>query len=67
VIATVDLVDPASSRATAFSVRDGWFVPLRPIGWKDERDTAQVLGEVEPGREARGDDPLPVPDWMAIR
>lgn len=56
----VDLVDPKSSGVEAFVVRDGWFVPLRPIGWTHEDDKSQAVGEVW-GRPARPNDPLPVP------
>jgi hypothetical protein len=35
-------------------------VPLRPLGWKNEADTSQVIGETY-GREATGSDPMPVP------
>jgi hypothetical protein len=56
----VDLVDPESSGATAFTARDGLFVPLRPIGWRHEADESRVVGEVF-GRQARGDDPMPMP------
>ena len=56
----VDLVDPKSSGVEAFVVRDGWFVPLRPIGWRHEDDKSRAVGEVW-GRAARPNDPLPVP------
>jgi hypothetical protein len=62
----VDLVDPKSSGAEAFVVRDGWFVPLRRPDWKHEGDSSQMIGETF-GREARGDDPMPVPPGMEIR
>ena len=30
----VDLVDVKQTGAEAFVIRDGWLVPLRPVGWK---------------------------------
>jgi hypothetical protein len=55
----VDLVDPKASGAEAFVVRDGWFVPLRPIGWTHKDDKTEKQGEVF-GRKATGRDPLPI-------
>ena len=59
ITAHTDLTDPASTGAVAFTVRNGWFVALRPLGWKNENDTSQVIGETY-GREATGTDPMPV-------
>ena len=42
----VDLVDPKSSGAEAFVVRDSLFVPLRPVGWRNEADE-RAKSEVE--------------------
>jgi hypothetical protein len=60
VTSLVDLVDTKSSGAEAFVIRDEWFVPLRPLGWKHERDESVAVGEVY-GREARPKDPMPMP------
>jgi len=49
----VDLVDVKSTGATAFTVRDSLLVPLRPLGWKNERDESHYAGEIV-GREAVG-------------
>ena len=65
IVTAVDLHDTKASGAEAFVVRDGWFVPLRPPGWRHEGDTSQLQGEVY-GREARPDDPMPVPADMRI-
>lgn len=67
VVTHVDLLDPASSGVQAFVVRDGWFVALRPLGWKDERDTSQVIGEAYVGRVAEPADAVPVPAGLEIR
>jgi hypothetical protein len=40
----VDLVDPKTSGAVAFCVRDSLLVPLRPVGWKNERDESRYAG-----------------------
>ena len=56
----VDLVDPQATGVEAFVVRDGWFVPLRPLGWRHKDDKSERVGEVF-GRKATGQDPLPVP------
>jgi hypothetical protein len=58
VTTAVDLIDPKASGVEAFVVRDGWFVPLRPLGWRHADDKSSRLGEVG-GREARGNDPMP--------
>ena len=36
----VDLVDVKQTGAEAFVIRDGWLVPLRPVGWKTPRTRA---------------------------
>jgi hypothetical protein len=41
----VDLTDPASSRATAFVIRDGLLVPLKPAGTRPEEKTT-VIGDM---------------------
>ena len=56
----VDLVDPKESGVVAFCVRDGWLVPLRPLGWKHQADESHYAGEFY-GREATGQEPMPVP------
>lgn len=60
VTAFVDLVDPKESGVVAFCVRDGWLVPLRPLGWKHQADESLYAG-VFYGREAMGQEPMPVP------
>ena len=59
VTAFVDLINPQASGVEAFVVRDGWFVPLRPLGWKHKEDKSERLGEVG-GRPAGPRDPLPM-------
>ena len=54
----VDLVDPKLTGATAFTVRDGLLVPLRPRGWKNPADESHYAGEIG-GREATARDPMP--------
>jgi hypothetical protein len=66
VTSMVDLVDPKASGVEAFVVRDGWFVPLRPLGWTHKDDKSELQGEVY-GREATGRDPMPLPSWLEIR
>lgn len=56
----VDLIDPKLTGTTAFCVRDGLLVPLRPVGWKNEADESKYVGEFF-GRQATGRDPLPMP------
>ena len=41
----VDLIDPKLTGTTAFCVRDGLLVPLRPVGWKNETDESKYVGE----------------------
>jgi hypothetical protein len=60
ITAFVDLIDPKSSGAVAFCVRDSLLVPLRPIGWKNETDESRTLGEIG-GRKATAKDPMPMP------
>ena len=60
VTSLVDLVDPKSSGAEAFVIRDGLLVPLRPIGWKSDADKSVEAGEIY-GREARPKDSMPMP------
>ena len=55
----VDLIDPKLTGTTAFCVRDGLLVPLRPVGWQAPVETKES-GEVY-CREARGSDPMPMP------
>lgn len=55
----VDLIDPKVTGATAFVVRDGLLVPLRPKGWEQEAESSYA-GEIG-GRKATGRDPLPMP------
>ena len=55
----VDLVNPKSSGAVAFCVRDSQLVLLRPVAWRSEADKSQELGEIF-GRTAQPTDPLPV-------
>jgi len=54
----VDLVDPKLTGATAFVIRDGWLVPLRPRGWKQESEShyAGTIG----GSKATGREPMPI-------
>jgi hypothetical protein len=66
VTAHVDLLNPQASGVEAFVVRDGWFVPLRPLGWTHKDDKSELQGEVY-GREATGRDPMPLPSWLEIR
>jgi hypothetical protein len=56
----VDLVDPKATGVVAFTVRDGWLVPLRPVGWRDEADESHYAGEFG-GRKAEPTDPMPMP------
>jgi hypothetical protein len=65
VTAAVDLIDPKASGVEAFCVRDGLFVPLRPIGWTHAGDKTERLGEVG-SRPARGDDPMPMSSGLEI-
>ena len=53
-------MDPKLTGTTAFCVRAGLLVPLRPVGWKNEADESRYAGEVY-GREAVGSDSLPMP------
>jgi len=62
----VELIDPETSGATAFTVRDGLLVPLRPVGWRHEANESRRLGEVF-GRKATGRDPMPISDGPVIR
>jgi hypothetical protein len=55
----VDLVDPRLTGTTAFTVRDGLLVPLRPRGWHETVESHEV-GEVF-GREAKPTDRLAMP------
>ena len=32
----LDIIDPASSNASAFVISDGWIVGLRPAGFEEE-------------------------------
>ena len=41
----VDLTDPKLTGTTAFCVRDGLLVPLRPVGWKNTADESKYVGE----------------------
>jgi hypothetical protein len=59
VTAFVDLTDPKLTGTTAFTVRDGLLVPLRPVGWQAAVETREV-GEIF-GRKAGPSDPLPRP------
>jgi hypothetical protein len=52
VTSAVDLIDPQATGTTAFVVRDGWFVPLRPLGWEREPVEVREIGEVG-GRQAQ--------------
>jgi hypothetical protein len=56
----VDLVEPKSSGATAFTIREGLLVPLRPVGWKHEADESRYAGEIV-GRKAGPKDAAPMP------
>lgn len=56
----VDLVDVKATGATAFVVRDGLFVPLRPVGWRNEKDESHYAGEIG-GRMADPKEPMPMP------
>jgi hypothetical protein len=57
ITARVDL-DPKSSGAVAFVIRDSLIVPLRPLGWKPPVEVHQA-GEIY-GRPAHGKDRLGV-------
>jgi hypothetical protein len=62
----VDLVDPKSSGAVAFTIRDSLLVVLRPLGWRHEDDRSVKAGEIY-GRPAEPRDPLPMPSGLEIR
>ena len=55
----VDLADVKLTGATAFAVRDGLLVPLRPKGWKPGVESSYA-GEIV-GRKATGRDSMPMP------
>ena len=57
----VDLVDPKTSGATAFTIREELLVCLRPVGWRHEGDESHFAGEVY-GRKAGPKDPMPMPE-----
>ena len=60
VVHFVDLVEPKLTGTTAFCVRDGLLVPLRPRGWKNPADESNYAGTIG-GRIAEPNDPLPMP------
>ena len=49
----VDLIDVKLTGATAFTVREGLLVPLRPRGWKNPADQSNYAGTIA-GRQAVG-------------
>jgi hypothetical protein len=61
----VDVIEPKTSGVEAFVVRDGWFVPLRPIGWTHPDDKSTRQGEVF-GRKAEDNDPMPIPSELRV-